>query len=607
MIAEEFERLELLAEVDALLARVRRWLDSAPHWTPAAPCQALVDRLLDRAGNLRVRLEAPLVVATLGGTGTGKSALVNALVGDEVAPTGKARPTTVQPVLVCRPGIEPEMLGIEPTAVRVIRHSAPALADLVLIDCPDPDTTESGAGDGTEREPTNLARLRTILPHCDVVLVTATQQKYRSARVAGELAEAARGARLVFVQTHADSDDDIRDDWRRVLEAEYAPGHLFRVDSLAALRDARQGLAPRGEFGRLVDLLARELSGVAGHRIRRANFLDLTDEALTACRQRLDAAMPAVAAVETALDEYRAKFNAGLATRTRNELLSGRRAWEQRLLGQVAGRWGLSPFSLTLRIYQGLGGLLSGAMLYRMRTPAQLALWGAVEGTRVWQRRRRTQHAERAPERAAAAGFDSAELQAASIVMEGYVADAGLPRELAGLDAIRAGAEKAGADFVTRVSGELQQLIEKLAARHTGWFTRCRYELLFLAMLGFLLFRLGKNFFYDSWLAEPPAPVAGVDFYLTSSFWLIAWSLLLIWLLSGRLRRGLRSEVDRLAAAWPDPPGSEGPFGLIGSECRRVRQFRSDLEHLLSEVGRLRRQLSLPDDRLGARRQRDDG
>ena len=65
-----------------------------------------------------------------------------------------------------------------------------------------------------------MARLRAILPKCDVLLVTATQQKYRSARVADELAAAARGAHVVFVQTHADLDDDIRDDWRQVLEAD---------------------------------------------------------------------------------------------------------------------------------------------------------------------------------------------------------------------------------------------------------------------------------------------------------------------------------------------------------------------------------------------------
>ncbi len=124
------------------------------------------------------------------------------------------------------------------------------LRDLVLVDCPDPDTTEEMPSDSPEisygagishaqsagtatpqagRETdSNLARLRKILPHCDVLLVTATQQKYRSARVAEELAAAAAGARLVFVQTHADVEDDIRDDWRAVLADQYAAGtHFF--------------------------------------------------------------------------------------------------------------------------------------------------------------------------------------------------------------------------------------------------------------------------------------------------------------------------------------------------------------------------------------------
>ncbi len=600
MSAGEVERLELLAEVDALLERARRWADAAPAWQPAAPCRALIDRLLARAGGIRVRLEAPLVVATVGGTGTGKSAVVNALVGDEVVATGRARPTTTRPVLVCRPDLGPEMLGIEPAAVHVVHHRAPALADLVLIDCPDPDTTE--AGDGAEGVPSNLARLRAILPHCDAIVVTATQQKYRSARVADELAAAARGARLVFVQTHADCDDDIRDDWRRILEPEYAPGRLFRVDSLAALRDARQGLAPRGDFARLVDLLSRELGGAAANRIRRANLLDLADDTLAACGRRIDAAIPPVAHLEAALAEHHVQFTAELASHMRAELLSGRRAWEQRLLGQVAGRWGLSPFSLVLRIYQGLGSLVSGAMLYRMRTPAQVALWGAVEGARFWRRRRGARHADHAPQRAAAAGFDPARLQAAALVLEGYAADAGLPRELAEPDRLRAGAEQAGAGFIARVSGELQRLIEGLAARHSGWFTRGRYELLFVAMLGFLLFRLGKNYFYDSWLADPPAPVAGMDFYLASAFWLVVWSLLLIWLLAGRLRRGLRREVDRLALGWPERAGADGLFGPIEAECRRVRQFQTDLKQLHGEVAHLRHHLSLPEDALGAKR-----
>ncbi|MCV5902503.1 hypothetical protein OFN63_41035, partial [Escherichia coli] len=75
--------------------------------------------------------------------------------------------------------------------VRVVERDLAALRDLVIIDCPDPDTTED-----PEQSGTNLSRLRSLLPHCDVLLVTATQQKYRSARVLDELAAAAPGARL---------------------------------------------------------------------------------------------------------------------------------------------------------------------------------------------------------------------------------------------------------------------------------------------------------------------------------------------------------------------------------------------------------------------------
>src|SRR3990172_3233593 len=266
MTSPELTHLELLAEMDSLADALDRWAGDPPDWPAVRTCRALVRRLSERAGSMRVRAEAPLIVATLGGTGTGKSALVNALVGENITETGRSRPTTRHPRLICRPDLTPEMLGIDPGSVEVVARDLPALADLALVDCPDPDTTEMAEAPGT-----NLARLRRLLPHCDVLLITTTQQKYRSARVADELAHAASGARLVFVQTHADVDQDIRDDWRGVLDDQYTTGHLFLVDSLAALADAQNGLAPRGEFAGLVDLLTRQLAGTAAVRIRRAN------------------------------------------------------------------------------------------------------------------------------------------------------------------------------------------------------------------------------------------------------------------------------------------------------------------------------------------------
>ncbi len=88
----ELAHLELLAELDSLAADLRRWADGAPEWPAAQSCRSLVRRLTDKAEALRVRLEAPLVVATLGGTGTGKSTLVNALVALKSASRDAAGP-----------------------------------------------------------------------------------------------------------------------------------------------------------------------------------------------------------------------------------------------------------------------------------------------------------------------------------------------------------------------------------------------------------------------------------------------------------------------------------------------------------------------------------
>jgi hypothetical protein len=663
MAGSELAHLEVLAEVDALVDRLKCWSEDAPAWQPAEKCRALVRRLAERADSLRVRLDAPLVVATLGGTGTGKSALVNALLGAEVVQTGRSRPTTTRPTLICRPGWTPELLGIERASVEWIERDLPALRDMVLVDCPDPDTTEeTGEGErgrGGDLEKTtnapsprlasassdNLARLRAILPKCDVLLVTATQQKYRSARVADELTAAAPGAHLVFVQTHADTDADIREDWRQVLEGEkgehqaeegthrrsgsctvaptavvptrgkkgdsphlceapsgpfrqmgtvpfFPPAHvhIFRIDSLRALADAQANLQPRGEFADLVDLLTRQMASAAGNRIRRANFLDLVADTLDTCGARIDEGLSSVREARNAVDEQRALLAKQLAAKMQAELLANRRQWENRLLGQAASRWGFSPFALVLRVYQGIGGLFAGALLYRARTPAQMALWGALEGVRTWRRHQQNRRAESSIDRAA--GWEPAELRKATLIVEGYVIEAGLDRRTVQAEAVVAEAETAAASFVAHASADLESLITRLAKRQTGWFTRWRYEILLLLVLGVLLYRGGRNFFYDSWLAPHPTPVYGLEFYASAGLWLLLWCLVLLWGFCSRLRRGLRGEIAKLAAGWNDTTAAAALFAAVESDCRRVERFRQNLDVIRQEVDRLRRQVA---------------
>lgn len=599
MTSQDIEHLDLLADVDALMTELRLWAKRRPDWAAARGCAAKVRRLSDRVDTLRVRWQAPLVVATLGGTGTGKSALVNALVGEEVSRTGRQRPTTRLATLICHSDTTPEMLGIDPTAVHLVQRDLPTLRDLVLLDCPDPDTSEGE--DATEMSGTNLARLRELLPHCDVLLVTSTQQKYRSASVREELTTASAGAQLVFVQTHADTDDDIRDDWRETLGDEYQAGEIFFVDSLQALSDAQAGTGPRGDFARLLDLLTRSLAGSAAKRIRRANFLDLVRRTLDACGDELDESMPAVEQLETAISEQRARLGKLLADTTREELLHSRRSWEERLLGEVAARWGFSPFSGVLRLYQGLGNLLGGAALARARSPIQVALWGAAAGGRAIQQRRRRSQASSGVARAMATSWDAGELRTAAIILDGYAGEAGFSNEDTSSAAIQTQAVEASAAFVPQAAAQLQKVIATLAEQHTGWFTRLRYEVLLLAMIGVIVYRLGKNFFYDSWLAPEPTATYGWDFFVHAAFWLVAWSALLLWMFTSRLRRGLRGQINALTETWSRELPEINLFGPLEDRCRAVHRFRQDLEQLQQRMTTVRKKIENPEPGIGHR------
>lgn len=592
----ELQHLSLLHDVDDLTARVRRWVSERVGWEPAVRARGLALQVLERVQTLRVRLETPLVVATFGGTGTGKSTLVNALVGQEATPSGRQRPTTVTPVLLVHPGFELRGTRFEGEDFLVRRVDAPVLRELILIDCPDPDTSE-GAEPGS-----NLSRLRRILPHCDVLLYVSTQQKYRSARISEELLEAAAGCRIVFVQTHADQDVDIREDWIRVLSERYHVTDMFFVDSKCALQEQQRGLACSGEFGRLQQLLSSQLGAARRVSVRRANLLDLLEETLRLSRLEYDRVLPEVERLRGVLQELRREQLQRMSGQLAGQLMQSRNLWERRLLEAVTERWGFSPFSGMLRLYTGFGSLLASLSFFRARTSAQAALIGAVQSARWLRARAEEQTAESGLERVAELGPDDSELQEARLRLAGFVRSAQVEadRFLQGRDLqdLRQQVLLLEGRFLSDARRAVDEVIADLAERHSGFAVRVIAEVVFLTYPLFVILRMGHNFFWSSFLApvlgvrSVAEPLLTIDFYIPAVFFLMLWSGLLLLLFVWRLQSGLGVRIRKLSEQLAAVRLSEGLFPGLEEECRRIGQEDLALRELTERAEYFRRRLA---------------
>jgi hypothetical protein len=587
MSSPELAQLEMLAQVDELIDRLARWAEPEPVWEPLAHCRALVRRLLTRVETLRLRLEAPLIVATFGGTGTGKSALVNALVGRECTPSGKQRPTTTRPILIAHPQTELEVLGLPLDDLEVARVDAPVLRDLVIIDCPDPDTTEA------ETDGSNLARLHHLLPHCDVLLYTATQQKYRSARVGDELSQAATGCRLVFVQTCADIDEDVRDDWRTQLDGRYQVPDIFFVDSLRALREQQSGQRPGGDFRRLQELLSTQLAASHRTQIRRSNLVDLVQAAVDRCRTYVAHHAVPLEHLEQALNEQKQKLVGLMADRLQVELLASRHLWERRLLAAVTENWGVSPFATVVRLYNGLGNLIASAGVWRARSSAQMAIIGAVQGVRWLNAKRQELEAESRVDRVAVCGLDDGVLRQAQVVVAGYVQDAKLDPclvEQGSLDGLRHEAVRVEDDFLGDAGRKVEEIVRQLAGRHSRLAVRSLYEILLGALLAYIVGFPAYNFFYASPIQG--APLLSSDFYIHAGIFLAIWSGLLVMIFTRRLRRGLIDRITDLARQLAESRLATGLFPRLERAAADIRLARSQLEALVQTTHEIRREIA---------------
>ena len=243
---------------------------------------AIVDQIDDYIAPRLSHLEAPLLAVVGGSTGAGKSTLVNAIVGQEVSPSGVIRPTTRQPVLVYNeadrdwfssdailPGLAREFGPSNPSATTLRMVSAPIGPSLALLDAPDFDSIDDR----------NRALASQLLAAADLWLFVTTPARYADQLVWNFLTDAAsRNIEVVILLNRLDPDtaEEITTDLKRMMtEAGLATATVFTVlesldaatidvsairqhlDTLAADAAARRATAGKTLSGAVDKLVAR--------------------------------------------------------------------------------------------------------------------------------------------------------------------------------------------------------------------------------------------------------------------------------------------------------------------------------------------------------------
>jgi hypothetical protein len=113
----------------------------------------------------------PLIVAFMGGTGVGKSSLLNRLAGTAIARTGVERPTSREVTLYHHQSVAirhlPEKLPI--ASLKIAQHQDDSKKNIIWIDMPDFDSTEQG----------NKHLVLQWLPHIDVLIYVVSPERYK--------------------------------------------------------------------------------------------------------------------------------------------------------------------------------------------------------------------------------------------------------------------------------------------------------------------------------------------------------------------------------------------------------------------------------------------
>ena len=152
----------------------------------------------------------PLIAAFFGGTGVGKSSLLNRLAGESIAKTGVERPTSQEVSLYAHESIHFRALpnDVPLDQVRMGRHYHDDLRQVVWVDMPDIDSVDQD----------NRQLVLDWLPQIDVLLYVVSPERYRDDKGWRMLKEGGGDHGWIFILNQFDRGEDVQlDDFKKLL------------------------------------------------------------------------------------------------------------------------------------------------------------------------------------------------------------------------------------------------------------------------------------------------------------------------------------------------------------------------------------------------------
>jgi hypothetical protein len=264
-------------------------------------------------------------------------------------------------------------------------------------------------------------------------------------------------------------------------------------------------------------------------------------------RQTIQASLVKIDALRGAVAEQHRQIYIQLAERVRQRLVSCRHLWQVRLSEQLAATWGSGLFGSLLRVFDNLGMWLELLLFARARTPIQLLVAGGVKAGRLVSRMARTGGDANLQMAASDLGVTDADLGRARSILTGFALEAELDLDVRGEEASRGeqGLDEQLRSVTLALGSQLgtavTDAVERQVSQRVRRSTRFLVELACGSLVGYVLFLLGRNFFYETpWLGKP---LLGAGFLVQALFWIMAGAMTLRWGLLRWLVRGLDQTV----------------------------------------------------------------